>query len=190
MARIAHPPRNLTPDLTEAILNCAEDAAAGNGPTSPLDWIAARAGVKKLTVRRWMREAVRLRKAEITGPIAGRWIAFADAVDQLVAACANSVCDAIGTVAADVDNKKRLDALLAIQRRIDKHEADLDAVDLDVDGNQSVAHIPQELLDRLSPEQLDQLLRAEEMIAAALKLRDQILDSAQDALISAPESSQ
>lgn len=182
MARIAHPPPKLTPELTAAIHDRAIDAKQGNGPSSPLDWCAARAGVKKLTVKRWMREAVAVRRMDLRGPIAERWIAFADAVDALVSNCANSVCESIGEIASDADNKKRLDALLALQKRLDRQESDLDAVDLDVDANQSVAHVPQEILDRLSDDQLAELLRAEEMIAAALDLRDRILGAVQDAL--------
>jgi len=184
MSRIGHPPPRLTPELTEAIQDCAADAKNGNGPSSPLDWCAARAGVKKLTVKRWMREAVAIRRMGLRGPVAERWIAFADAVDSLVSHCANGVCESIGEIASDADHKKRLDALLALQKRLDRQEADLDAVDLDVDGNQSVAHIPQEILDRLTDEQLTDLQRAQEMIAAALDLRDRILGAAQDALVS------
>jgi hypothetical protein len=178
MSRIERPPPKLTPDLTRAIEDRVTDARQGSGPVSPLDWVASRAGVKKQTLKRWMRRAVGIRSAGITGPIAGKWIRFADAVDALVSECANSVCESIGEIAADTENKKRLDALLAVQRRLDRHEADLDAVDLDVDQDQSVAHIPQEIMDRLTDDQLADLLRAEEMIIAAVALRERILSAA------------
>jgi hypothetical protein len=184
MAIISHPPHRLTPELCEAIEDNTRDVIdTGDGPSSPIDWVARYAGVKKLTIRRWMREGVSVRQRGLTGPIARKWIRFADAVDALVAACANSVCDTIAEIARDAGDKKRLDALLALQKRIDRHEAELDAVDLDIGKNESVAHIPRDVLDALTDEEIAAITTAQEAMNAARELVNRTLEAAQDRLV-------
>ncbi len=178
-----HPPPRLTPQLCEEIEAATEEITEpGEGPSSPLDWVATKAGVKKLTIRRWIRQAVAIRKLSTRGPIASQWLRFADSLDALVAACANSVCESIGEVAADAGDRKRLDALLASQKRIDKHEDELDAVDIDVDQDDAVTHMPQELIDKLTDDEIDALQAAQESIAAAQAAVDQIMASVNDRL--------
>jgi len=178
MARTNHPPPRLTPALCAAI----EEKTAGihdpkDAPASPLDWIGAYAGVKRLTIRRWMREASAVRRSGVSGPIASKWTRFADAVDALVVTCANTLSDKIGELAHGGE-KRALDALLALQKRQDRHEAELDAVDLDVGQDESVAHIPQAVMDMLTDEQIQMLTRAQEMREAAQAMEDRILADA------------
>jgi len=183
MARTNHPPPRLTPALCAAI----EEKTAGihdpvDAPASPLDWIGAYAGVKRLTIRRWMREASAVRRSGVSGPIASKWTRFADAVDALVVTCANTLSDKIGELAHGGE-KRALDALLALQKRQDRHEAELDAVDLDVGQDESVAHIPQAVMDMLTDEQIQALTTAQETIAAAQALVDGILTDAAEHLV-------
>lgn len=183
MSRTAHPPPRLTPALCEAVeAKTAEIYDPRDAPASPLDWVASYAGVKKLTIRRWMREAAAVRRSGVSGPIASKWIRFADAVDALISKCANSACDKIGEI-ANSGEKKALDALLAIQKRMDRHEAELDAVDLDVNQDESVAHIPQEVMDRLTDEQIQALTTAQETIAAAQAAVEEILTQAAELVV-------
>jgi hypothetical protein len=161
------------------------DAEPGHAPASPLDWVAHHAGVKKQTIRKWMRQGAVIRRLGYTGPTADQWINFVDAVDALVAACSNYVSESIAVIARSGD-KKALDALLALQKRLDRHEAELDAGDLDVEENRAVSHIPQETLDRLTDEELEQLTQDQERIAAAIERRDRILDAAQDRALAGP----
>ena len=176
--RIDAPPPRLTRDLTREISAEADRARGGAGPASPLDWIAARARVKKLTVRRWLRIASQIRASGITGPVAQRWTDFADAVDDLIAACSDSVCVRIDGIARDGSSKKQLDALLALQKRLDRHEVEIDASDVDVSQSEAVAHIPREILDRLSADELAAIVAAQEAIEAAVSRVDRILAEA------------
>jgi len=182
MSRAIPVPPKLTRDLTRAIAEKIEDARAGNGPASPLDWVAARAGVKKLTVRRWIREANGIRRSASTGPVADAWIAFVDAVDELVSVCSDAVCQSIGEIAADLDHKKALDALLSLQKRIDRQEATMDAADLDIETSADVKHMSQDLLDLLSDDEVAGLLIAQEQIAAAQDRVEAFLSAAAERL--------
>jgi hypothetical protein len=187
--RVPAPPPRLTKQLTRAIVaevakikpptpkgeDC--DAEPGNAPASPLDWIACKAGVKKLTLRRWMREGASYRALGYSGPVAAQWIDFVDAVDAMVAACSNYVSESIATIARSGD-KKALDALIALQKRLDRHELELEAGDPDTDQSKSVAHIPQEILDQLTDDELEALTLAQESMSAARNRVDLILDAA------------
>jgi len=180
MSRTAHPPPRLTRALCEAIETKTEELEdPRDAPASPLDWVACLAGVKRLTIRRWMREASAVRRSGVTGPIASKWCRFADAVDALISKTANATCEKVGQIAHSGD-KKALDALLALIKRQDRHEAELDAVDLDVNADESVAHIPQEVMDRLTDEQIHALTKAQETLAATNALVEEILTSAAD----------
>jgi hypothetical protein len=198
-ARTPAPPPRMTPKLTRAIaekaaqvkmpvmaqgpLNVDEiedkstDRETSAAPASPLDWIAHEAGVKKQTLRRWMRMGANVRALGYTGPIADRWIDFVDAVDALVAACSNYVSESIALIARSGD-KKALDALIVLQKRIDRHEAELEAVDVDTAQSDAVSHIPQEVLDQLTEAELEALEHAQLAIAAARERVDLILDAA------------
>lgn len=174
------PPR-LTRDLTAKVASKAEEIRedALLVVASPLDWIATHAEVKKLTVRRWAKYGSNVRRAEYTGPRANAWITFVDAVDALMSACANAHAGEIGKIAANEGSpKQRLDARAMLLKRVDAHEAQIDAVDVEVEVNDSVAHIPQDVLDELSDVELEALAEAQEALTAALSRVEVIISAA------------
>jgi hypothetical protein len=193
MSRTPAPPPRLTKLLTREIAAKAAavkmpgqatsnpkepgDLELGAAPASPLDWVAHTAGVKKQTIRKWMREGSSIRRLGYSGPIAAQWIDFVDAVDALVAACSNYVSESIATIARSGD-KKALDALIALQKRLDRHELELEAGDPDTEQSKAVAHIPQEILDQLTDDELEALTLAQESMSAARNRVDLILDAA------------
>lgn len=151
MAHLDHPPPKLTKELTRAI----NDRLQGEAPSAPLDWVAARAGVRRATVKRWCKRAYRIRNQGYTGNIARKWIGFIDAVDALCSYSADATVRGISEIADAEDNKKRLDALVYLDKRRLRDEDALDLLDAEPVEETSVAHIPQEYFDALTDEERD-----------------------------------
>jgi hypothetical protein len=181
MSQIDPPPRKLTPALT-TLIQATLTAGDDDLPSSPLDWIAAQAGVRKATVQRWVKRAAAVRRGGSTGPIADRWVGFVDALDALVSKCANRHIVSIANIARESSPKQQLDARLALLTRLDKHEARLDACDEVEERDNSIAHVPQEILDELSDIEIEALDDAQNALAAAVERVERILAAASERL--------
>ena len=152
--------------------------AGAQPPTNPLVWVAAHARVGAPTVRRWAKRAYSIRRKKIAGRNAEKWIKFADALDGLLSASANSMDGKIGEIAWDTDHKKQLDALIVLRKRQERHAETLAASDIEIEEDQSVAHFSQEILDALTSEQLDALEAAQGRLAADSRLVESIIADA------------
>ena len=135
------------------------------------------------TVTRWYRRASNVRRSGVEGPRAVAWVAFADAVDELIASAANATDGKIGTIAWDKDHKKQLEALIVVRNRQERHEAILASVDVEIDEDRAVAHISQELLDALTGEELDMLERLQEALSKASQGIESIIAAANDRVV-------
>ena len=184
MARIAQPPPKLTPDVTRKIRDKVADIKSlgkSVAPAAPVDWVGAQAGVRKDTVRRWAKRASKVRRLGVEGSIAKKWLAFIDAFDALIVACSSGVCESIGEIAQDTESKKRLDALHILLKRQDREADVIAAMDGEEEIDDSIAHIPQDILDRLTDEDMDRLEKAQAVLAAQAKIVEDIVTSAAEA---------
>lgn len=178
-------PKKLTPALTKRV---REETARVRGeddgdpaPPSPLDWVAAHAGVRKYTLTRWVKYGVAIRQSGRTGKRADPWLRFVDAIDALMSACADYRCGKIAEIAGK-PGAKQLDAHLALLKRSDAQEQRLDAVDVEIDANDAVSHIPQEEMDALTDQEMDTLISAQQSLAATQRVIATTLAAARDRL--------
>ena len=185
MSRIDKTP----PKLTKALTALISARAAGvrdkkkQPPTSPYPWIATHGLVSAITITRWYRRAANVRRSGVEGPRAAEWIAFADAVDELIASAANATDGKIGDIAWDTAHKKQLDALIVVRNRQERHEAILASVDVEIDEDRAVAHISQEVLDALTGDELDMLERLQEALSKASLGIESIIAAANDRVV-------
>ena len=159
MARLSAPPPKLTKELTKRIREKTKSIRSiGDAPSSPLDWIAALAGVRRQTIKKWCKRAYTIRGQRWTGGIADQWIRFIDAVDDLTAVSADSTVKSIEAFARNAEHNKAFDAWIYLDKRALKIDEELAACDVDPEeGESSVAHMPQDQLDALTDAERDQM---------------------------------
>ena len=139
-----------------------------------MDWCASQCAVVQSTVRKWVKEAGRVEASGVTGPKAARWIKFAALYSSFASAVSGQIDAKIAGFAWADEDPKQWAALTRLQDRTDR-QLESTAPDEESDDTDFMAQFTQDELDKLTPEELDELMRHAETLKTVITRRNEIL---------------